>query len=352
MKEEWKMMDFEFCLDKTKTTTKLQSSKYGEQGAFPIVSQEKELISGYWDNEDDVFKHETPIVIFGDHTQVVKYIDFDFVIGADGVKILAPKSFFNPKYFYYWVMSVHIPSHGYARHYRYLKEHQVPVPPLSEQQRIVTLLDDEFAKIDALKANAERNLQNAKDLFQAALKKELSPKEGWKISTIQQMLKLTSGDNLTTKNIVEGNYPVYGGNGIMGYHNRYNLDGENVIVGRVGAWCGNVRLVKGKIWYTDNAFLVNDKTKSFYLPYLAYVLENANLRRCATQAAQPVISNVSIKDVVLSLPSSILIQQSIVARLDALNDKCKALQANYEKTIALCDDLKQALLRKAFNGET
>lgn len=232
-----------------------------------------------------------------------------------------------------------------------LSSFEVPVPSISEQRRIVSLLDAEFAKIDTLKANAERNLQSAKDLFQAALKKELSPKEGWKISTIQQMLKLTSGDNLTTKNIVEGYYPVYGGNGIMGYHNRYNLDGENVIVGRVGAWCGNVRLVKGKIWYTDNAFLVNDKTKSFYLPYLAYVLENANLRRCATQAAQPVISNVSIKDVVLSLPSSILIQQSIVARLDALNEKCKTLQANYEKTIALCDDLKQALLRKAFNGE-
>ena len=232
-----------------------------------------------------------------------------------------------------------------------VKNYLISAPPLFEQKRIVNLLDAEFAKIDALKANAERNLQNAKDLFQAAMKKELEQKEGWKISTIQQMLKLTSGDNLTTKNIVQGEYPVYGGNGIMGYHNRYNLDGENVIVGRVGAWCGNVRLVNGKIWYTDNAFLVNDKTKSFYLPYLAYVLENANLRQCATQAAQPVISNVSIKDVVLSFPTSISIQQSIVARLNVLNEKCKTLQANYEKTIALCDDLKQALLRKAFNGE-
>lgn len=133
MKQGWQIKDFELCLDKTKTTKKLQSSLYGEQGAFPIVSQEKELISGYWDNEDDVFKHKTPIVIFGDHTKVVKYVDFDFVIGADGVKILSPKPFLNPKYFYYWVCSVQVPSHGYARHYRYLKEHQVPVPPLSEQ---------------------------------------------------------------------------------------------------------------------------------------------------------------------------------------------------------------------------
>lgn len=232
-----------------------------------------------------------------------------------------------------------------------LSSFEIPVPSFSEQQRIVALLDAEFAKIDALKANAEKNLQNAKDLFQAALKKELEPKEGWFVSTLQQMLKLTSGDNLTAKSIVAGVYPVYGGNGIMGYHNQYNLDGENVIVGRVGALCGNVRFVKGKIWYTDNAFLVNDKTKSFYLPFLTYELTKANLRQYATQAAQPVISNVSMKDVVLSIPPTINDQQTIVARLDVLSEKCKNLQANYEKTLNLCDDLKQALLRKAFNGE-
>ena len=227
----------------------------------------------------------------------------------------------------------------------------IPLPPLSEQQRIVGILDAEFEKIDALKANAEKNLQNAKDLFQAALKKELEPKDGWISSTLQQMLKLTSGDNLTTKAIKPGPYPVYGGNGIMGYHNDYNLDGQNVIVGRVGALCGNVKLIDGKIWYTDNAFLVNDKSGLFYLPLLAYVLTNANLRQYATQAAQPVISNVSMKDVVLSVPQTSQEQHAIVSRLDATKSNCDALQDNYTQTIALCDDLKQALLRKAFKGE-
>ena len=69
----------------------------------------------------------------------------------------------------------------------------IPVPPLSEQQRIVALLDAEFAKIDALKANAEKNLQNAKDLFQAALKKELEPKEGWREKKIGELFETGSG---------------------------------------------------------------------------------------------------------------------------------------------------------------
>ena len=231
--------------------------------------------------------------------------------------------------------------------------YSIPIeyPSLPEQQRIVDILDREFAKIDALKANTEKSLQAAKDLFQATLKKELEPKEGWKTTTLGQSLKLTSGDNLTAKNLVSGPFPVYGGNGIMGYHNQYNLDGQNLIVGRVGALCGNVRLVSGKIWYTDNAFLVHDKQNAFYLPFLLLVLTNANLRQFATQAAQPVVSNASMKDARLSFPEAIEEQKRIVPLLDDLNDKCNTLQQNYQKTLSLCDDLKQSLLRKAFSGE-
>ena len=257
-------------------------------------------------------------------------------------------------YFYLSGQTINIQSNTIGlRNLDYTKylDISIPVPPIAEQQRIVEILDREFEKIDALKANAERSLQQAKDLFQSALKQELKPKEGWVVSNLQALLKLTSGDNLTAKSIINGEYPVYGGNGIMGYHNQYNLDGQNIIVGRVGALCGNVRLVKGKIWYTDNAFLVHDKDSVFHLPYLTYELQRADLRQYATQAAQPVVSNASMKDVVLSAPPTKSEQEQIVARLDKLKEHCQTLEENYKKTIALCDDMKQALLRQAFNGE-
>lgn len=179
MKEGWKYMKFSDCIDKVPKQQQVKSKYYKSFGKYPIVSQEKELISGYWDDESIIFKHIKPVIIFGDHTKEIKFIDFDFVVGADGTQILCTKENIDAKFFYYALKATPIRNLGYARHFKLLKEKQFPVPPLPEQQRIVSYLDTQFAKIDALKANAENQLQAAKDLFQAALKELMTPKEGW-----------------------------------------------------------------------------------------------------------------------------------------------------------------------------
>ena len=81
------------------------------------------------------------------------------------------------------------------------------------------------------------------------------------------------------------------------------------------------------------------------------IKEKDKLNEIAHGTAQKNINVAILEKVLVSYPIETKTQQSIVACLDTLNEKCKTLQANYEKTIALCDDLKQALLRKAFNGE-
>ena len=91
MNDNWQIKNFEDCLEKATYTNKIQRKNFLEFGEFPIISQESNFINGYWNNEKDLLKIEKPVIIFGDHTQVLKYIDFDFVLGADGVKILKPK---------------------------------------------------------------------------------------------------------------------------------------------------------------------------------------------------------------------------------------------------------------------
>ena len=78
MKEGWEYKKFESCLVKVPKQVQVKSKDYKKTGRFPIVSQESELISGYWDDETIVYKHNEPVIIFGDHTKNIKYIDFDF----------------------------------------------------------------------------------------------------------------------------------------------------------------------------------------------------------------------------------------------------------------------------------
>ena len=130
-----------------------------------------------------------------------------------------------------------------------LKNFEIPLPPLPEQQRIVTILDEIFAAITKAKANAEQNLKNAKELFESYLQSAFKHEgKGWEKQRLEDCFKLKSGDGLTSKMMNEdGEYPVFGGNGIAGLHDCFNLSGTNVIIGRVGALCGNVRHITENI---------------------------------------------------------------------------------------------------------
>ena len=101
MKEGWTYKKLGDCVIKIPKTRHVKSKDYKSIGKYPIVSQEKEIVSGYWDDEEYLFKHSSPVIIFGDHTKEIKYIDFDFVVGADGTQILQPKDSIVPKFFYY-----------------------------------------------------------------------------------------------------------------------------------------------------------------------------------------------------------------------------------------------------------
>src|ERR1035441_8439643 len=97
MKNGWKQQPFEDCIEPVTYSQKIQRKDFLDEGAYPVVSQEENFINGYWDNESDLFKVTSPLVVFGDHTKVLKYVDFDFVLGADGVKILLPRAFLDRK---------------------------------------------------------------------------------------------------------------------------------------------------------------------------------------------------------------------------------------------------------------
>lgn len=187
MKQDWRTLPFEKSIVKVKYTTKIASTDYLKSGLYPIISQEEGLINGYWNNEKDVFKVYSPIIVFGDHTRILKYVDFDFVIGADGVKILQPINKINAKFLKYYIESCRIPSLGYSRHYKLLKKISVPIPPMIEQERIVAELDL-LSDVIAKKREQLKQLDTlAQSIFYDMFGDPITNEKGWETKKLGEI---------------------------------------------------------------------------------------------------------------------------------------------------------------------
>ena len=209
MSEDWKTIPFEKSIEKVKYTSKIASSEYLEEGTYPIVSQEEGLISGYWNNSDDVFRLSKPVVIFGDHTRALKYVDFDFVLGADGVRILQPIEQIDTKFLLYYLQSCKIPSLGYSRHYKLLKELNVPVPFLAEQESIVAELDCISSIIEKQKQQLKELDNLAQAIFYDMFGDPITNEKGWEAKKLSEVCPyITDGSHYSPKEDVNGTIPM------------------------------------------------------------------------------------------------------------------------------------------------
>ena len=208
MREGWTYKKFEDCLVKAPKAKQVQTSQYNTGTKYPIVSQEDTLISGYFDDDAYLYHIDNPIVVFGDHTRVLKYIDFDFVVGADGVKILIPKEFLNAKLLYYYLLWYKIPNLGYSRHYKLLKEIDIPIPPLSEQQSIVAELDKINELISLKKAQLSDLDALAQSIFYDMFGDPIENEKGWEVKKLGEICNIGTG--ATPSRIQENRY--FGGN--------------------------------------------------------------------------------------------------------------------------------------------
>ena len=374
MKEGWEYRKFESCLVKVPKQVQIKSKDYKKEGKFPIVSQEAELISGYWDDETIVYKHKEPVVIFGDHTKNIKYVDFDFVIGADGTHILSTKKDIDPKFFYYVLKSIKLRELGYARHYKLLKEKYIPVPPLSEQQSIVDYLDSTFAKIDAMKANAEKALNETKALFQASLKEMLEPKEGWEEMKLESLTSKI-GSGATPK----GGRKVYIEDGchlIRSMNVQYNefkyedlahitdeaadqlkgveIQENDVLFNITGASIARCCVVPSDALPARvNQHVSILRLKQDVLPrFLSYLLNSPKHQRelleiGETGSTRQALTKTDLENHIICYPN-IESQTRLLCIIDSLKSKVDRLQANYDKISQECDALKQAILRQVF----
>ncbi len=194
----------------TDSKKKIKQKDYLVKGKLAVVDQGQELIGGYTNDVEKSYSGALPIVIFGDHTRCIKFVDFPFAQGADGVKVLRPKPFYLPKAFYYALQSVNIPNLGYRRHFPLFNKFSIPLPPFAEQQRIVDRIESLFAKLDEAKEKAQVVVDSFETRKAAILHKaftgELTAKwrkehgvgmESWEVRTLDSVCSsIFDGDHM------------------------------------------------------------------------------------------------------------------------------------------------------------
>ena len=297
MREGWTYKKFEDCLVKAPKAKQVQTSQYNTGTKYPIVSQEDALISGYFDDDAYLYHIDNPIVVFGDHTRVLKYIDFDFVVGADGVKILIPKEFLNAKLLYYYLLWYKIPNLGYSRHYKLLKEIDIPIPPLSEQQSIVAELDKINELISLKKAQLSDLDSLAQSIFYDMFGDPIENGKEWEVKKLGEICNIGTG--ATPSRIQENRY--YGGNIPNGYNAKLEEDtykSEGIMYFR----CQNVW--RNRFDYSDLVYIdeeTNKKMKSSSLKHNDFLItkigrintENSSLGRISLYEGEDNKANLS-----------------------------------------------------------
>ena len=150
---------------------KIDKSDYQRYGRFPVVDQGKNKIVAFSNSAEH--KIECPksgIIVFGDHTRVVKYVDYDFIVGADGTQLLVSKNKkVLTKYLYYILKSKNIQNDGYSRHYKYIREYLYKVPSLEEQEKIIEILSTYDKEIELFGNQLEQAKLEKKAMMQLLL---------------------------------------------------------------------------------------------------------------------------------------------------------------------------------------
>lgn len=152
------------------------------------------------------------------------------------------------------------------------------------------------------------------------------PHKNWITASLGEVIKISSGDGLTAKQMnQEGKIPVYGGNGITGYHDHYNVCKPTLVIGRVGYYCGSIHITQDQAWVTDNAFITQFSEECFTISYLDLLLKSIDLQENSSATAQPVISGSKIYPLVILIPP-LEEQQRIVEKVDELMQLCDQLE--------------------------
>jgi len=397
MKEGWEIKKLkEVCTKITDGTH--QTPKYFEEGYIFLSSKNVTTGKIDWENVKyidekqhiEMYKRVAPKV--GDillakngTTGVAAMVDRDLIFDIYvSLAHLSPLNNISPFYLLHFINSPLAKNQFNKRlkgagvpnlHLEEIREVEIPLPPLPEQQRIVSILDEAFAAIDKAKANAEQNLKNAKELFESYLQGVFKDKvRGEKYESLDSLCELIVDCEHKTAPIQENGYPsirtpnIGKGDLILEGVNRVSYEtylkwtrravpqaGDLILAREAPA--GNIAVIPENIEVClgQRTVLLRPKKNKLISKYLAYLILSREVQEILlSHSTGATVQHINMKDIrafkIFDL-SDIKEQQTIVRQLDALRAETHKLEALYQKKIADLEELKKSILQKAFSGE-
>jgi type I restriction enzyme, S subunit len=172
---------------------------------------------------------------------------------------------------------------------------------------------------------------------------------GWAWCRFGQIMRISSGDGLVAKDMNAGPIPVYGGNGVNGYHDAHNVAKRTLVIGRVGFYCGSIHVTPERAWVTDNAFITTFDEEHVDMDFLSWLLKATDLRERDNATAQPVISGGKVYPTVLAIPP-LAEQRRIVAKVEQLMALVDALETQLATSRATAEKLLAAVVAELTEG--
>jgi type I restriction enzyme S subunit len=376
---KWKTLPFERAVhSRGSGGLGLPTKQWLPSGQFPVIGQGAEEIEGWTDRKDLLLTPAPAVVLYGGHTRRAKHVSQPFVPGPN-VKILQPDPAVDSKFLYYFLTQLPVESKGYADHFPLVRKCQVPIPSLPEQQRIVGVLDEAFDGLATAKANAEKNLQNARALFESHLQSVFTQRgPGWVEKPFSELCDVKHGyafEGEFFSNagqyvlLTPGNFYEKGGYRDRGEKQKYYtgeipkgfvLSKGDLLVAmteQAAGLLGSPIIVpeSGNFLHNQRLGLVTKKPEVPWMnEFFFHAFNTPEVRNEIHASASGVkvrhTSPAKIGAVVVAFPTSLSEQAKIVSNLAALATEVQRLAAIYEQKLAALEALKKSLLHQAFSG--
>ena len=284
---------------------------------------------------------------------------------------------YNYSYIYYflhaWDVTKEIYRHGSGlrQSLSWLDLRRLPIllPSIEEQVSIANYLNEATSKIDSAIAQQQKMIdllnERKQIIINNAVTKGLDPNvkmkpsgvdwigdipEHWTVRKVKAFGDIKSGDGIKNSELSDkGKYPVWGGNGLMGYTDRFNKKDNAIVIGRVGALCGNVRYLNSATFVTDNALILS-LSKNIDHYYILNALIAANLNALNTSNAQPLITGSKVKNVFIPYPP-LDEQTMIVERMSTILEKLYKTLHSCQQQISLLQERKQIIINDVVTGK-